>query len=84
MKDLRLEERFSIETDEQGVHLFDVYIKHEGTTYFIEGMSTVIDSENFALDIDEVYSGIDTEYQHNDKSLLEALKSALYTKIQAL
>jgi hypothetical protein len=99
MKDLRLEERFIIETEEQGVHLFDVYIEHENTVYFIEGTSTVnsgtsftIDEKgthqhfdfDFVLDIDEVYSGIDCEHNHCDKSLLEGLKSALYTKIHTL
>tara|TARA_R100001244_G_scaffold124453_1_gene94285 strand:- start:743 stop:1042 length:300 start_codon:yes stop_codon:yes gene_type:complete len=99
MKDLRLEERFIIETEEQGVHTFEVYIEHENTTYYIEGMATVSHQEfnisdetraykdysiNFQIDIDEVYSGIDCEDSHTDKSLLESLKMALYAKLRTL
>jgi len=83
MKDLRLKERFSIETNDIGVHFFDVYIKHKNVIYFIEGMSTVRE-DDFYLTLDEVYSGMDTEYQHTDKVLLGKLKSALYDKIHAL
>ncbi len=83
MKDLRLKERFSIETNDEGVHLFDVYLEHKGVIYFIEGMSTVT-KDDFSLDLDEVYSGMDTEYQHEDKVLLNELKNALYAKIHTL
>jgi len=83
MKDLRLKERFSIETNDQGVHLFDVFIEHKEVVYFIEGMSTVTE-DNFSLDLDDVYSGMDTEHQHTDKVLLNELKNALYTKIHTL
>lgn len=80
MKDLRLEERFSIETDAEGVHTFDAYVEYKGVIYFIEGMSVVRD-EDYYLELDTVYSGVDCEYLHNDEVLLEGLKNALYDKI---
>ena len=83
MKDLRLEERFSIETNDNGTHFFEVYIQHEDVIYFIEGYSDVTD-DDFSLDLHEVYSGMDTEHQHTDKDLLEAIKNTLYAKIQTL
>lgn len=97
MKDLRLEERFTIETEAQGVHLFDVYLEFNGVVYYIEGTSTVGASShyqyagdhgtikehesNYQIDIDDVYSGLDCEVQHKEESLLGVLKTALYAKI---
>lgn len=80
MKDLRLEERFAIETDEIGVHTFDVYVEHKDVIYFIEGMS-IVKEDDYYLELDTVYSGVDCEHIHIEEVLLEGLKNALWERI---
>ena len=98
MEDLRLAQ-FEIETEIEGERVFNVYIEHKGDVYNVCGLSTVLHSPfivhdedgdytdfdiDFTLELDEVFSGSDSEVSENDKSLFEALKGALYVKIKTL
>jgi len=85
-----------IEVNEAGVHEFQVSLTYKGTEYYIEGMSEVNHSFFYNTDdrgtikdydieielhLDDIYSGLDAEYQHDDEELTEALKMALIDKI---